>query len=73
MNGGKCLDCGAETLIINRTIGFFGLSEVYSKWCLDCVGSHAAEGGFTPEEAVTIVKELAAEEAERYEQSKSKS
>lgn len=52
-----CLDCGAETPIIGRRIGFFGLQEIRSRYCRDCIGSHAHEVGCTPEELVAELDE----------------
>ena len=59
-----CLDCGAEAPVIGRWIGFFGLQEVRSRYCRNCIGSHAHEVGCTAEallaeldEAVRAVEE----------------
>ena len=53
----QCLDCGAETPVIGRRIGFFGLQETRSRYCRNCIGSHAHEVGCTPEELLAELDE----------------
>ena len=47
-----CEDCGAQTAIIGRFIGFFGLTETYSRYCRPCLPAHAGEAGSTPGQAL---------------------
>ncbi len=49
-----CEDCGAKTEIVNRWIGFFGLTETYSRFCRPCLPAHAGEWGMTEAQALAL-------------------
>lgn len=34
---GKCVECGGDTEIVRRMIGFFGLVENYCTHCRECL------------------------------------
>lgn len=53
----RCLDCGAETPVIGRFIGFFGLRETRTIYCRDCIGAHAWKVGCTPTELLAELDE----------------
>ena len=53
----RCLDCGAETPIIRRFIGFFGLQETHTIYCRNCIGVHAWKVGLTPSELLAELDE----------------
>ena len=53
-----CEDCGVETEIIQRYIGFFGLQEVYSRWCREHITDHAAEAGMSEEDTLQMYDNL---------------
>lgn len=56
----KCQDCGVPTAVIDRRIGFFGLTEVHCAYCRECLPHHAAEFGQTPAETLTMYDDLVA-------------
>ena len=49
-----CQDCGAQTEIVARRIGFFGLNETYSRFCRPCLPAHAGEWGMTEAQALAV-------------------
>lgn len=51
---GTCADCGAKTEIVNRRIGFFGLTETYSRFCRPCLPAHAHEWDMTEAQALAL-------------------
>ena len=50
-----CETCGAETPIVRRIIGFFGLQETYSRWCRPCLHVAAHQAGL---DAKAVIKEF---------------
>ena len=50
-----CETCEAETPVVQRIIGFFGLREIYSRWCRPCLRVAAADAGLDVE---AVVKEF---------------
>ena len=50
-----CETCGAETPIVQRIIGFFGLRETYSRWCRPCLRMAAHQAGL---DAKAVIKEF---------------
>lgn len=55
----QCEDCGADAPIIGRFAGFFGVQPRYSRYCIDCIGNHAAEHPENPSPQ-TLREQLAA-------------
>ena len=70
----RCLDCGAETPIIRRFIGFFGLQETRATYCRDCIGAHAWTVGLTPTEMRAELDEAVrrVEEGRRHNEERSR-
>lgn len=50
-----CVDCGAPAPVLGRFAGFFGLVEIHSPYCRECIGHHADDIGRAPHEAVAAL------------------
>ena len=69
----NCETCGAETPVVQRIIGFFGLRETYSRWCRPCLPAAARDAGLDAEAVVKEFDELVQgciESRERYRRKK---
>ena len=68
-----CETCGAETPVVQRIIGFFGLRETYSRWCRPCLRVAAGDAGLDVEAVVKEFDDLVQgciESRERYRRKK---
>ena len=69
----NCETCGAETPVVQRIIGFFGLRETYSRWCRSCLPAAARDAGLDAEAVVKEFDDLVQgciESRERYRRKK---
>ena len=69
----NCETCGAETPVVQRIIGFFGLHETYGRWCRSCLPAAARDAGLDAEAVVKEFDELVQgciESRERYRRKK---
>ena len=57
----KCADCGTPTKVIQRFVGFFGINEVYSRWCREHITDHAEEVNMTKEDVLAMHDRLVKE------------
>lgn len=62
----QCEDCGADSPIIGRFAGFFGVQPRYSRYCVDCIGAHASEHPDNPDPEALKRELTAAVEAEEH-------